>query len=161
MVVQQIDFSKLTPSIVLQAAVDGIRENVADERFRVDMGTFGEAGYEKCYGCLATCALAKMHGALVADVMQTSDPLSRCLSLADQEYWAKLRIVEVAVDAARMGSMIFFIEDLAKVLPIKMTAARQTAIKSLEDQWFINTGNWQTELPKMEAAIKLLKEARL
>lgn len=73
------DLIQYKPSKAIRAMVDGLLMPDEERGFKINMSTFGartSSGFptrETCFGCAATCALAKLSGARLGHAMQRGD----------------------------------------------------------------------------------------
>jgi hypothetical protein len=156
-----IDFTKvkrMSPSDLLQIAIDGLIENAADPLFKPDMDTYGEKKYGICFGCLATCGLAKLNGVLYSETVQKLSELhvdhfinfSNVASIAGwtQKKRRDLEDYELAIDEARQGDLESLFE-FCNIWPDDVRVFRCNFI--------LDTDDWREQLPAVEAKIAELK----
>jgi hypothetical protein len=151
-----IDFSKLKPSDCLQAMIDGLRENAADPKFRVDMESFGHVDINRegkatiCFGCAATCTIAKLQGHLYSEFALEVDGGEPTTSYHHIFKSPEIGAFEKAIDAARTGSMSRLFGFL-RVDP-------DVAYGQWEARFYLDTDDWEEQIPDVERVIKQMRE---
>jgi hypothetical protein len=158
-----IDFEKvrsMSPSQLLQVMLDGLAENSADPLFRVKMETFADvASNGVCFGCAATCAIAKLHGPLYSQTMAEARTLGVeavgyrhfAYILGKESLRKDIRDLEWAIDEARSGDLGELFE-FCGIDP-------DEADSRFNGRYRLMTSNWQEQIPAVEATIAALKEA--
>lgn len=152
--IEQLD--KLKASEALRAMVDGTRDNAADPLFRIEMGTFGEkndAGI--CFGCVATCAIAKLNNQLYSETVKGLKPrhfhgfnFDFYSRVQPSDLCQRLGDFESAIDSARVGDVFALFE---------FTGATIEDVYRYDDRFSLDNDNWREELRKVEALIRELE----
>jgi hypothetical protein len=160
----------LKPSGILQAMVDGLLEQDADPRFKINMSTFGrvypgkiDSGIGFCCGCAATSTLAKLSGMLysssslecIANVPTEWPSIEGPIDIAysdmqnncdDIVYFANL---ESAIDDARQGNL----DSLFDFFGI----ADQHDEDKYDCRFMLASDDWKRQIPEVLQLIKELK----
>lgn len=141
------DYIKL-PSEAVQLMIDGLREQSKRPDFKIKMNTYGCFNGDICFGCAATCALQKMTGInFTWDNILTTPARSEAVSIPQIE----VNDFEVAIDWLRLGQVYYFAGEICKLLEL------DGDFPDPEDDWSLTDENWESELPKVEAYVKLLQ----
>ena len=132
-------------SVALQAMIDGLNHQHQREDFKISMDTFGD--YDGiCYGCAVTCAIQQLSGVNLSDSSIT-DRVDRAIFLdVDRE---DLSYFENYIDDAREGLLFKLFAYMGQ---------EESYDESYDENWELTTRNWQTELPKVQKFVDMLKE---
>lgn len=159
------EIKELKASDILQAMVDGLLDNSKDDKFSVDMGTFGDVragGF--CFGCAANAALSNLSGQLYSSLVSESDssysPITKIFPPYSNDYMSDL---ESAIDEARQGNvftLIYF-----------MTNADfwdESDSSTYNDSWFswdnlfsLETDDWESQIHAVLEVISEMKASGL
>ncbi len=153
------------PSVALEAMCRGLETNSQRKDFRVDMNVLVELSIPQqriCYGCAATCAVMELTGipltyANAVDMEDESGYLGGAkraeLFEVDPDDLCRF---EMAIDDARagdLGSLSYYFCDRHHELP--------EMPRGQEDAWYLDSDDWQEQLPRVRAYIQELQEAGL
>lgn len=140
------------PSDAIKAMSAGLRE-LPDEKFVIDMGTFGCSRNGICFGCAATCAVYQL-------LDSSPNPLSMCAGILGQASWFgydydTLYDFETAINAFRSGkpSHLFrFYGYTIEDVPAELW---------LSQWWLLDTDDWRWQLPSIDRYVEKLEAAGL
>lgn len=135
------------PSDLIDAMIQGLREQSARPDFKVDMDTWGNTSAERmCFGCAAICTMQKAFGVTFKPFqLDTLASRSSCLAVEKNE----LDEFEMTVDGLRRGN------DLG--MEILADYYKATLPQPTVDLPPLNTGDWSLGLPAYETYRDQLK----
>jgi hypothetical protein len=139
------------PSDAIKAMLTGLRE-LPNEKFQVDMSTFGTWRNGICFGCAATCAVYQLTGRKPSvAIMGGIDGQARQLGLNYEMLFA----FEDAIDLFRCGNP----QEVLYFYGLEPEGGRES-LWSRQD-WLLGTDNWEGQLPLIEAYVQKLEAAGL
>jgi hypothetical protein len=153
------------PSDALQAMVNGLRHQSQRPDFIIKMTTYGdteldvETGHVFCCGCAATCTLQELgrHNYTPEEMYDTE---GRATPLGIER--RDLDRFESAIDTARLGSLwdlfVYYYGDDVDV-PEELLRIPATIVATGDETIYLQTHNWQEQLPDVEAHIARLRAA--
>jgi hypothetical protein len=124
------------PSDAIKAMLDGLAE-LPRGNFIVDMGTYGRADGEICYGCAATCAVHKLAGKTPdpSYIYQAARPYRLDLEPIQLEYF------EEAINLFRMGMPWTLFDFYGLMDPVVLEEEFTVA-----QPWMMTNQNWRGHL---------------
>ena len=134
-------------------AIEMMLKGLLDENrpFEIDMGTFGRDEGNVCFGCAATCASFEIYRE--ADLEFNVDTYARYKGSFNREVLK----FEEAIDMFRWGQAT----PLFQFFELEPYSGEIRKLKREIEELNLNmaTINWRDQIPKVEEAIALLKEA--
>jgi hypothetical protein len=136
------------PSEALQAMVDGLLEQSQRSDFKIDMNIFGKYdSYDNiCYGCAATCTVQKLLNKNLTKENINMNLHSEFYGIED------ICKFESVMNDARGG----YLERLFEYFDLS-----DKFEDDFDNRFWLETDNWQEELPEVNELIKELKEKGL
>ena len=133
----------------LQFMVDGLKRQSERKDFKVAMDTFGHYSEGTCYGCAATCTIQEIAKKDLNE-LSLDETESRAQDLKFD--LKQLDRFESFIDDARIGNL----ENLFAFMK-KNTLHKP----SYDGRFYLNTNDWESQLPKVEKLIAELKEKNI
>lgn len=150
------------PSDAIKAMCVGLRRQSQRADFCISMGSFGDASFDMCYGCAATCAIQELaQRDLDVDTIIGVSKRADALGLSRRDMYA----FEGLIDRVRRGVFGPLFEYYGMPFPPGFAHIDRRALDTREqrsdydDKWLMYSCDWEIKLPLYEELAEQLAAA--